>query len=82
MILLANRNFADGQLTFANRVKLTDPVDRVLAGDQLDHVAADFDLNPKDLRQAMQVVADIGGIRRSSRARLWLAENVTACNES
>lgn len=48
---------------------------RNYADGQLDQVAADFDLNPKELRDAIKVVGNIGGISRPARARMWIGEN-------
>jgi hypothetical protein len=49
------------QPTFSNGVRLVDPVDRVLAGDDLVEVAKDFNLRPEEVELALRVFASAGG---------------------
>lgn len=49
------------QPLFSNGVRLVDPVDQVLAGDDLSEVARDFNLDPEEVELALRVFAAAGG---------------------
>ncbi|HET7455436.1 MAG TPA: hypothetical protein VFJ76_07945 [Solirubrobacterales bacterium] len=54
-------NVCAEQPAFANGVRLVDPVDRVLAGDDLVETAEDFNLRPEEVDLALRVFAAAGG---------------------
>lgn len=59
-----------GQPIFWNGVRLVDPVDRVLAGDDLEEVARDFNLRPEEIDLALHVFACAEG--RVAKCRRYL----------
>jgi hypothetical protein len=59
-----------GQPIFRNGTRLVDPVDRVLAGEDVEAVAYDFGLEVPEVWMALHVFAAAQGRVTKSRSRL------------
>lgn len=63
---------SSGQPIFPNGVRLVDPISRILAGEQLDHVALDYGVGGDEVLMAIRTFAAAQGY--VAGCRRWLEE--------